>query len=577
MSKIELYFVNNSYNSKEKLSIIKPLTYQELIKQLSEKFPKISKKYEIFCFDKKNNNIKITNEETYKLVEDILFIRELDKKTFKLSLFEKNYKKLSESKKEKLEENYNCKICSSFIKYENPFLCYKCQTIFHEKCLKEWDNKCRSLNKILSCPNCRNELALEHWQKKLNYEENRTDNAKLINKINQYKNDKLLRNNLSSIKDNKILLYQKYIEEMVLLFKTILSKINSLHNLFKLNKNKNLENLINNYNNYSENIDNLNIKFYSKVITEELDMFIYCLKNNKKLDVIKRIITNNQKLNCRNNIDNNLNKSDKVNINNDNNKKTIIELNNVKKNNFNNFINIKSKRENENINNKINNNNIKEKKSDILLSNNIYKNSITIKYFVKSKGNYNIFGSEFVENNKENINLIINGKNTPLIDNYQLKDGENSITIIIKNNLTNLSYMFSWCNSLVDINELKYLNVQYSKDFSYMFCGCSSLSNINSLQNWNVSSGTNFTSMFCNCSNLLDIKPLQKWNVSNGVFFQYMFYGCSLLEDLNPIKNWNVSNGNNFENMFFGCSSKLDIKIILSGWKVDKEKLKKLL
>ena len=82
--------------------------------------------------------------------------------------------------------------------------------------------------------------------------------------------------------------------------------------------------------------------------------------------------------------------------------------------------------------------------------------------------------------------------------------------------------------------------------------------------------------MFCNCSNLLDIKPLQKWNVSNGVFFQYMFYGCSLLEDLNPIKNWNVSNGNNFENMFFGCSSKLDIKIILSNWKVDKEKLKKL-
>jgi uncharacterized protein YbaR (Trm112 family) len=63
------------------------------------------------------------------------------------------------------------------------------------------------LNKILSCPNCRNELSLDKWQKKL--------------------------------KDNKIILYQKYIEEMVSIFKVILSKINSLHNLFKLNKNKN--------------------------------------------------------------------------------------------------------------------------------------------------------------------------------------------------------------------------------------------------------------------------------------------------------------------------------------------------
>ena len=551
MSKIELYFLNNSYNSKEKLSIIKPLTYQELIKQLEEKFPNISKKYEIFCLDKNNNNIKITNEKTYKLVEDILFIRELDKKTFKVSLFEKNYKKLSESKKAILEEKYNCILCSSFIKYENPFLCYKCQTIYHEKCLKEWDKKCRSLNKILSCPNCRNELALDKWQKQLNYEENRKADANLIYKMNEYKNEKILRNNINSIKDNKIHLYQKYIEEMVLIFKGILSKINSLHNLFKLDKNKNLDNLINNF---SQNIDNLNMKFFSKVINEELDMFIYCLKNNKKLDVIKKIIINNQKMSCRNNIDNNLNISDKININ--NNKKKIIELNNVKKNNFINVINKK------------------EKSND--LTNNKYKNSITIKYFVKSEGNYNIFGREFVENNKENINLIINGKNTPLVDNYQLKEGENTITIIIKNNLTNLSYMFSWCDSLSDIKELQYLNVQYSKDFSYMFCGCTSLSNINPLQNWNVSSGTNFTSMFCNCSNLLDIKPLQKWNVSNGVLFQYMFYGCSSLEDLIPIKNWNVSNGKNFENMFFGCSSKLDIKIILSNWKVLKEKLQKL-
>ena len=442
MSKIEIFFLNNSYNAKEKISMIKPPTYQELIKQLGDKFQNISKKYEIFYLDKKNNSIKINNEETYKIVEDILFIRELDKKSFKVSIFEKNYKKLSESKREKLEEKYNCILCCSFIKYENPYLCYNCQTIYHQKCLKDWDDKCRSQNKILSCPNCRNELPIGRWQKKLDYEETRKDNANLINKINEYRTENILRGNVNYIKNNKINFYKKHMEDIVEIFRKILNKINSI--------------------------------------------------NHKE-----------EKLN------------------------------------------------------------------------NIYKNSINVKYFAKSKGNYNIFGREFVENNKENINLIINGKNNSLVDNYELKDGENIITIIIKNKLTNLSYMFSWCNSLTDIKELQYLNVEHSQDYSYMFCGCSSLNNLNPLENWNVSNGTNFTSMFCNCSNLLDIKPLQKWNVSNGIYFQYMFYGCSLLANLNPLKNWNVSKGENFENMFFGCSSKLDIQI-LSNWKLSKEKLKNL-
>ena len=569
MSKIEIFFLNNSYNAKEKISMIKPPTYQELIKQLGDKFQNISKKYEIFYLDKKNNSIKINNEETYKIVEDILFIRELDKKSFKVSIFEKNYKKLSESKREKLEEKYNCILCCSFIKYENPYLCYNCQTIYHQKCLKDWDDKCRSQNKILSCPNCRNELPIGRWQKKLDYEENRKDNANLIYKINEYRTENILRSKVNYIKDNKINFYKKHMEDIVEIFRKILNKINSIHYLFKLSINKKLNDLINKYPN---DIDNLDLNFISQVINEELDHFIYCLKNNKKFDLYKKIITNNQKLNYRNNVDNNLSTSDKK-----NNKNTIIELNDIKKNSF---INIKNTYINKHISNVkkidkgnyVGNNMINHKEEKL---NNKYKNSINVKYLAKSKGNYNIFGREFVENNKDNINLIINGKNNSLVDNYELKDGENIITIIIKNKLTNLSYMFSWCNSLTDIKELQYLNVEHSQDYSYMFCGCSSLNNLNPLENWNVSNGTNFTSMFCNCSNLLDIKPLQKWNVSNGIYFQYMFYGCSLLANLNPLKNWNVSKGENFENMFFGCSSKLDIQI-LSNWKLSKEKLKNL-
>ena len=172
--------------------------------------------------------------------------------------------------------------------------------------------------------------------------------------------------------------------------------------------------------------------------------------------------------------------------------------------------------------------------------------------------------------------FIVNGKRSHLIDNCILNNGENTITLLIKNKLINLSYMFSWCNSLSNIEELKYLDVKYSNDFSYMFCGCSSLSDISPLKHWNVSSGKNFSSMFCNCTALSDLNPIKNWNVSNGNNFQYMFYGCYSLTDLHPLQNWNVSNRGEFEKMFSGCSLILDAEPI-PNWSISKEKFDSLI
>ena len=72
------------------------------------------------------------------------------------SVFEKNYNQISESKKEVLNQKYNCGICLEIIKHENPFLCYQCQKIFHHSCLQFWDSKQKQMNRRLSCPNCRN-------------------------------------------------------------------------------------------------------------------------------------------------------------------------------------------------------------------------------------------------------------------------------------------------------------------------------------------------------------------------------------------------------------------------------------
>ena len=57
-----------------------------------------------------------------------------------------------------------------------------------------------------------------------------------------------------------------------------------------------------------------------------------------------------------------------------------------------------------------------------------------------------IFGDKFVENNKNNIKLIINGIESELLEFYKLKEGDNNIRIIIKNKLIDLEDMFNECN-----------------------------------------------------------------------------------------------------------------------------------
>ena len=200
--------------------------------------------------------------------------------------------------------------------------------------------------------------------------------------------------------------------------------------------------------------------------------------------------------------------------------------------------------------------------------NTLNSNKINLYYYKKTKNHpweneyiNNIFGSKFVGNNMNNIKLIINGEQCKLMKKYDLKEGINHIQMITINPLKKLEYMFELCSSLIDIEELKYLNTQKVTNFSFMFCGCSSLSELKGLENWDVSKGKNFSHMFDGCSSLLDLKGLEKWDVSNGKDFSYMFSKCSKIGDIKAIENWNISKGSNCSNMFYQCSSLSDITI----------------
>lgn len=172
---------------------------------------------------------------------------------------------------------------------------------------------------------------------------------------------------------------------------------------------------------------------------------------------------------------------------------------------------------NENIDNN-NNNAIKDK---IVIKENDenefeYRNKINLIYYAKSAGVYEIFGEGFVIKNENNTDLIINGKESALVHECELKEGDNIITLKLKNDLTYLSFMFMGCSSLKNIEELKYLDVRKSKYLEFMFSYCSLISDISPLRYWDVSNCQRFKGMFAGCTSLTNINPLVNRNVSES-------------------------------------------------------------
>ena len=568
MSQLNIILFDSSNNCIEEVNIIKPKTYQNLLEQIKSNIKNIPEDYKIFILDEYNKEINIDNEENYNLIDDILFIREIDKNNLEKSIIAGHYNKLSASIQEKLEEKYNCLLCEEFIKDEDPYFCQQCHSIFHQNCLKKWDDKSKLENRELTCPKCRNQLPIENWNKKLNYEENRIDNSDLINIINEYKIKNNMSNNINIIKDKQIkelkinqikqieLIknHEKFIEKTLGIFDVALNKINIIHNLLKFKQNDKLNDLIKNH---PLNSNNINLEDISNVFNEELDQFHKYILNddkenknslNKNLFIDKVISDKSDESNF-NLFSSDDDKNNQINIiNND------IEIGNINQ-----------------INQEKDINNIENPEDKDIINNNIsnvneFKNVINLIYNAQYKGKFIIFGPRFVANNKDRIELIINNKKNPLVSLAELKKGDNTITLIIKRNLTTLNNMFYEVECIKDLTELKYLDISDVKDFEGIFYKCQSLKDIKFLGGWNVSNCKSFENTFCGCSLLSDIKPLKNWNVSNCESFKNMFYKCNSLSDIEPLKNWVVTKSKDFSTMFFGCKIS-DVKA-LENWDV---------
>ena len=134
---------------------------------------------------------------------------------------------------------------------------------------------------------------MDKWNKKLNFDNIRKDEANIINKINEYKLNNNLNNNINIIKDKKIEKYEMYIQNAFKIFKDILNKLYTINSLIKLNNTK----LIDLLDKFKLNYDELELNNVSKIIEEELDKFQEYIKNNMNKENDKKINYDNNKAN----------------------------------------------------------------------------------------------------------------------------------------------------------------------------------------------------------------------------------------------------------------------------------------
>ena len=155
------------------------------------------------------------------------------------------------------------------------------------------------------------------------------------------------------------------------------------------------------------------------------------------------------------------------------------------------------------------------------------------------------------ENKTEKITLIIDYEIKTLsklfIDRIYIK----KINFIKFNrqDITDISYMFSGCTSLEEIN-LSKINTNNVIYMNGLFSRCKSLKQLD-ISNLNTEKVIHMDQMFSGCKSLkkLNLSNFNTVNVSN---MSFMFNGCSFLDELN-LSNFNTNNVTNMSNMFKGC------------------------
>ena len=171
-----------------------------------------------------------------------------------------------------------------------------------------------------------------------------------------------------------------------------------------------------------------------------------------------------------------------------------------------------------------------------------------------------IFGEEFVENNKNICKINLDGNDLELSSNLNIKSSQlnkNILEIKLKGvkKVTDMSYIFHNCKYLSSLPDISNWNTRNVVNMSNIFDGCESLSTLPDISNWNTSNVTDMSSMFSYCISLASLPDISKWNTQKVRNLSFMFWNCKNISTLPDISNWNTQNVITMSHMFFNCES----------------------
>ena len=161
-------------------------------------------------------------------------------------------------------------------------------------------------------------------------------------------------------------------------------------------------------------------------------------------------------------------------------------------------------------------------------------------------------GKKYNELNKLNTELYINNNKNEFHRYFiPVKEGKYNIKLEFNIFLYDLSYMFSNCVNILDINFIS-INIKLIKNIKYMFYGCKRLLTFN-LSSFDTSNVSDMSYMFYDCNNLynLDISSLETKKATN---MSFMFSNCYSLKILS-LSSFETKSVTNMRSMFSGCKS----------------------
>ena len=132
----------------------------------------------------------------------------------------------------------------------------------------------------------------------------------------------------------------------------------------------------------------------------------------------------------------------------------------------------------------------------------------------------------FVTNNRNKCTIVIDNKEYKISEKYEVDNNKDKILYIkLKgiDKITNMSFMFSNCPSLLSLPDISEWNTNNVTNMSYMFNKCLSLSSLPDISEWNTNNFTDMRHMFYECSSSLSLPDISKWNTNNITDIYEMF------------------------------------------------------